>query len=109
MSDDLRALRDDLAAMVGPGLAKALPQSVRERADDLSTAAFGAGFNASRMPEAALARRLNVCTRMVRDWRSGARSVPMYAILGLPRDGAVAALRMLAAGVPEQDEQKESA
>jgi hypothetical protein len=108
-NSDLSQLRTRLEQLQRPGLAKTQPQSMRERAEWRSTVAFGAGFNASGMPEAALARRLGVCTRMIRDWRSGARAVPNWAICALPRDGQVAALKSLAGEVPDEEEQQESA
>jgi hypothetical protein len=97
-------LRAELERLTRPGLAKTLPQSLRERCEGRGAEAYTAGYNASAMPEAVLARRVGVDRRMIRDWRSGARAVPLWAILALPREGQLAALRVLLAQVDDVEE-----
>jgi hypothetical protein len=91
----LPALRAEIESLARPGLAKTQPQSLRERSENRGAEAYTAGFDASGMPEAVLARRVGVDRRVIRDWRSGARAVPLWAIVALPHDGRLAALKVL--------------
>jgi len=105
----LEDLRAELERLERPSLAKTGPKSARERWEDQCARAYAAGFDASAVPEAEIARRAGVDRRVVRDWRSGSRAVPMWAIVALPRDGQVAALKVLVSSVPAEDDAERGA
>lgn len=77
--------------------------SLRERCEERACGAFRLGVQASGLSQRAVARRLGVCERFVRDWLHGARPVPTWAGLGLPLEGQVAFIRALTASVVEDD------
>ncbi len=109
MADRQQSLLRQLDALERPGLAKTLPQSLRERCEDRGSAAYSAGFEASAVPEAEMSRRVGVDRRVIRDWRSGARAVPLWAVLTLPREGRLAAIRVLLDAEELEEDEADSA
>lgn len=91
---DHSALRSTLARLESPGLVK-VSQSLRSRSEDRAAAAFRAGIVAAGLSQRAAARRLGICERLLRDYLAGARQLPAWAPLALPRDGQIAYLRFL--------------
>jgi hypothetical protein len=106
MSASERArLLDALALKSAPRLAKCVPQGIEERSQERAAQAFAAGVAASGESQRSLARRLRRDERTIRDWRDGTRVVPTWALIAMPRDGALAALRVLTEAVPEEEDE----
>lgn len=98
---DLAELRQQVAELEHPGLAKPKSPSLRELCDERAKVLFKVAFDASGLSQRQAALRLGVCERMVRDWLSGARVVPIWACLALPRDAHIALIRALLESLPE--------
>jgi hypothetical protein len=98
----------ELERLRGPGVVKARP-SFRSQCERRAAEAFRAAVDESELSSREVARRLAVDERSVRDWMSGARAVPGWAVCALPRDEQVSAFRALLAGVPDSDDDSESA
>lgn len=97
------ALQEKLQSLSRPRLAKCLP-SRRERGEERAAACFAGALHACGLSQRAAARWLLVDERIVRDWAHGARAVPGWAVLALPRDGQIAFLQLAANDIPESDE-----
>ena len=104
MNGDRAKLLDELDEKSRPRLAKCDPPSLREKSEGRAAQAFRAGIVAAELSQRETARRLHIDERMVRDYLSGARALPAWVPLALPRDGQVAYLRALTEDVPETDE-----
>ncbi|GMV18362.1 MAG: hypothetical protein AMXMBFR56_65860 [Polyangiaceae bacterium] len=100
-------LRRQLAEMATPRLAKC-EATVRERGEERAAQAFLAGMEAVGWGRRETARRLGVCERLVRDYLSGARQLPAWVPLAMPREGQVAYLQALANGVVSNDSEEPS-
>ncbi|HEU4619517.1 MAG TPA: hypothetical protein VFV10_15880 [Gammaproteobacteria bacterium] len=96
-------LRQRLAAMQGPTIAKASP-SLRTRSEERAVEIIRLGLEASELSQRGYGRRLTVCERIVRDYLSGARAVPLWALIALPRKGQLAAVRALLEAIPAESE-----
>lgn len=108
MSDPAKSLRDRLDELSRPRLAKCLP-SRRERGEERAAECFGGALHACGLSQRAAARWLLVDERIVRDWIHGARALPAWAVLALPRDGQIAFLQLAANDLPETDESDDDA
>ena len=73
------------------------PKTLRERSELAATEAFRAAVVASDRALPALARRLDVTERVLTDWLTGVRNVPLWAAMALPRAGQIAFARCLIA------------
>lgn len=96
-------LRRRLAALQGPTVAK-VRSSLRARCEERAAETFRLGLEASGLSQRAFARRLGVCERIVRDYLSGARAVPVWALLALPRQGQIGAVQAQLDAVPPEGE-----
>lgn len=103
MREDLTRLRLELEEKSRPRIAKCLPPSRRERGEERAAGAFRAALDACGLSQRAAARWLCCDERLVRDWLHGARALPGWAPLALPREGQIAWLRAAANDVPDQD------
>jgi hypothetical protein len=99
----VRALREEVETLLRPPV-KVRPSSVREQCEDRAAALWRAGLEASRMSNRQVADRVKRCERMVRDYATGARSVPLDAVLMMPRDAQLAIVRVLLQSLPETTE-----
>lgn len=92
-----RDLRHHLEARA-KALPRHVPSSWRGLSEDRARCAFEAGVAALKLvglSQRAIAAAMQCDERMVRDYLSGARVVPLWAIAALPEEGRVAALRAL--------------
>lgn len=103
MADDAASLRRRLEQLQGPGLASTRPSTLRTQCEERAAESFRAGLEASGLSQRAVARRLRVDERIVRDYLSGARAVPLWALLALPRRGQLGAIRVELETVPQDD------
>jgi hypothetical protein len=85
-----------------PPRAKAVT-SFREKCENRAAETMKAGLGASELAQRAFARRLGIDERLVRDYLSGARAVPLWVLLALPRSGQLGAIRAVLEGVPPDD------
>jgi hypothetical protein len=99
----LAELRAQVAAL-GKPLAKCEASSPRERCEDRAVAAFKVALEASALSQRAAARRLGICERIVRDYLSGARQIPVWAVAALPIDGQIAFARAFAAEIRDEQD-----
>ena len=106
--NQLDLLRRTIAEKEHPGLVRCKPPSHRERCEARATVAFALGVEATKLSQRAVARVIGVDERIVRDYLSGARAVPTWAGMALPRDGQVAFVRGLVEQIPEAQEELQS-
>lgn len=99
-AEDLRAA---VLRMEHPGLAKAREPSRREQCESHATVAFGLGLEADGVSQRGFAKRVGVCERIVRDWLSGARNFPVFAVFFLNRRGQIAFTKYMLTQVPAGD------
>lgn len=98
---DVRSLELRLASLRGARLAKS-SACLRDACEARAALLFRRAVDASGVSQREIARRLGVDERSVRDWMVGARPVPTYALLSLPRDGQVEALDGMLAELPPE-------
>lgn len=99
--DEQRRLREEVETLLRPPV-KAAPRSHRELCEERAASLWEAAREASGMSLRQLADRVKRCERMVRDYGSGARSVPLDAVLMMPRDAQLALVRELLRLLPEE-------
>lgn len=93
--DSLSELRQLLDERCGPGLAKVAPPDARVLCEERAAALFDVALTESGWSNREFSRRYRVDERVVRDYRSGERRVPLGAILALPRNAQERFLRAM--------------
>ena len=90
--DRVAALLGELEKLGRPGLAKTRP-SQRDIFKARAAEAFDSIETGEELSQRELARQAGVDERTLRDWRTGARTVPLWAVFALPRDERLAVVR----------------
>lgn len=78
--------------------------SLRSRCEEHATTTFRAGLEASGLSQRGFAKRIGIDERLVRDYLSGARAVPLWVLHALPRRGQLGAIQAELEKVPKDDE-----
>lgn len=100
------ALLDELGARLraleSPPRAKPV-SSLRNKCEERAAQTLEAGLTESGLSQRAFAKRVKLDERLIRDYLSGARAVPLWVLLALPRRGQLGAIRVELEGVPPDD------
>lgn len=106
-ADEVRRLSEEVETLLRPPV-KAHPRSHRELCEERAASLWETAREASGMSLRQTADRVKRCERMVRDYGSGARSVPLDAVLMMPRDAQLALVRELLRLLPNESPEDET-